>query len=306
MDSKRSQLIERPLSSADQSINERGHSDTINSSIEKLEFLSEKSWKTVNFDLDSAVYFSKVIRKAKITNISQSDLYLFVPLLRVLTSARNFKFNKEFTVSLTTISNLILCDAEKQASIKRIKKLLLKLSSIQFEDQTYVLEYKKRDGLLPVIKLHQSIVFNRLKMKTDYVMIPRKAIKEHVYKLITKPKAFSLYLELFFIISKRKVKACSSGMVELDSYQQKTDRRLNLLFSTKAHHSLEEVKKDGKKYLGAIIGADYIDAINDFVEKAVSPDCIQKYSQVKFAKERQDSYKYFSSDNTLCINNQFV
>jgi hypothetical protein len=270
-------LKERALPVADQSIKRGDPISNNNSTIERLNFPSEKSWKSVNFDLDAAIYFSDNLKIWDTEfNISQSDYFLIVPMLRLIRHALNFEFNRYFSVSIKSISNLILCDTS-QASLKRVKKILQILSTYSFDAGETVLEYVSRTGYCPVIKVHQSTLFSYLSQNAnDYIRISRQLMTSMFCKLVSRPKAFCVLLERTYLLNKSFL----IGAGEPSLYHiNKSDRRIMQLFSTKGKHSLNEIKNQGNIYLKKVLGGNFEEKFFAAVKTSVVSNDIEKYAE---------------------------
>ena len=278
--------INTPPSPADQSKEERGDSSKNNCTPNYLEIPSEKSWTTINIDLQSPVSFSSTIKQKGIKNMSQSDCYLIVPILRIIKGSKNFKFNQPFMISIKKIAKLLLNNSS-QASTKRIKKILQALATpISLEGQS-VLIYYIRENSSPIIKVTNSLFFEQLNKKNDYVQIPRANMKDIVNKLLRKPKAFSLYLEYLYVANKQCVSSKQN-----DRPQKQADLRLKELYPINDHHSLKELKHEAENYLKKILGEDFKQKIESIAYRTVQPENKSLYQQKSHNSKITKSYFY--------------
>lgn len=116
--------INSPISPADQSTKGKGPQNDNNFNINKLNLPTEKTWNTINIDLDAAVYIKNISKGYDDTiTISQSNCYFVLPVLRLIRASSNFCFNRPFEVSYSQIAKIIFSDS-KQNSVKKIKEIL--------------------------------------------------------------------------------------------------------------------------------------------------------------------------------------
>lgn len=266
--------LESSLSPADQSNKGKGLVDKDNFTIEKLIFPSEKSWMTINIDLDAAVFIKNLIKNsADKIRLSQTECYFVLPVLRLIKASKNFSFNKKFQVSFSEIAKKIFTDSN-QNSVKKIKRIIDFLSNAKFPDgKTACCYLMKSKGSSPVLAFNNSIVFDYLNKKNrDYFKISKKTMRNHLIKIIGKPKALSIFLEECFLSAKLILRCKDS-----DSLRRRSDSRLKEFYHTKAHHSLSEIKKTGTSYLKTTFGKNLGTIIKRTTEESLTDEEKSKY-----------------------------
>ena len=265
--------INSPISPADQSTKGKGPQDANNFNIEKLILPAIKTWNTVNIDLDAAVYIKNITKGSSDTiSLSQTDCYLVIPILRVIKASKNFCFNKPLEVSNSKIAKIIFSDSNEN-SVKKVKEILDFLSKAKFPDGNTVCCSKKRNGSSPILIFNNSIVFDYLKKNNnDYLKVSRQTMKNHIVKILGKPKALSVFLEETFICGKRLLKNKDSEVL-----RQRSDSRLYELYYTKTHHSLSETKKAGTTYLIKAFGNNFRAIIKKTAEDSLTSEEKNKY-----------------------------
>lgn len=302
---ERSSLTQRkPLSYADQSYMEREPSTSANSSTKEEVLILPKasSWTTVNFDLDFAVLIADIINsnrnlltvpslkngsskilKQKI-KISQADYYFIGVLINLLCSAKNYVAYKDFSISITEISNVIF-GFSSRATNKLVKKALVILSLLPIYGQNKIMSFSSKKGHYPTIQFGPQFHFfyqTNLRTNThDFVKIPKTVIKDVLSKVIKVPKAFCLYLELTFLETKKHLEELTEGWTP--DRTSKSDDRIYRLFSQNSKHSVSRIKREGCNHLKELIGDCYLDVIKANAIKAISSKEKEQFINTKKA-----------------------
>ena len=302
---ERSSLTQRkPLSYAYQSYKEREPSPSANSSTKEEVLILPKasSWTTVNFDLDFAALIadiinsnrnlltvpslkkgSSVVAKDKI-RISQADYYFIGVLINLLCSAKNYVAYKDFSISITEISNVIF-GFSSRATNKLVKKALVILSLLPIYGQNKIMSFSSNKGHYPTIQFGpQFELFYKQNLRTnthDFVKIPKTVIKDVLSKVIKVPKAFCLYLELTFLETKNFLEELTEGWTP--NRTSKSDDRIYRLFSQNSKHSVSRIKKEGCTHLKNLIGDHYLEIIKENAVKAISSKEKEQFINTKKA-----------------------
>lgn len=289
---ERSSLTQRkPLSYADQSYKERKPSPSANYSTKEEVLILPKasSWTTVNFDLDFAALIADIINsnrnlltvpllkkgsseisKQKL-KISQADYYFIGVLINLLCSAKNYVVYKDFSISITEISNVIF-GFSSRATNKLVKKALVILSLLPIYGQNKLMSFSSNKGHYPTIQFGPQFHFfyeTNLRTNThDFVKIPKTVIKDVLSKVIKVPKAFCMYLEITFLETKKHLEELTEGWTP--DRTSKSDDRIYRLFSQNSKHSVSRIKKEGCNHLKELIGDCYLDVIKANAIKAIS------------------------------------
>lgn len=290
---ERSSLTQRkPLSYAVQSYKERVPSASTNSSTKEEALILPKasSWTTVNFDLDFAALIADIINsnrnlltmpsqkkgsseisKKKI-KISQADYYFIGVLINLLCSTKNYVSLKDFSISITEISN-ILFGFSSRATNELVRKDLIVMSLLPIYGQNKIMSFSCKKGHCPTIQFSpQFELFYKRYLRTnthDFVKIPKTVIKDVLAKVIKVPKAFCLYLELTFLETKNYLEELTEGWTP--NRASKSDDRIYRLFSQNSKHSVSKIKREGSNHLKKLIGDCYLDVIKANAIKAISP-----------------------------------
>lgn len=289
---ERSSLTQRkPLSYADQSYKEREPSPSANSSTKEEVLILPKasSWTTVNFDLDFAALIADIINsnrnlltvtsqkngsseisKQKI-KISQADYYFIGVLINLLCSAKNYVSLKDFSISITEISN-ILFGFSSRATNELVRKDLTVLSLLPIYGQNKIMAFSSKKGHYPTIQFGpQFELFYERYLRTnthDFVKIPKTVIKNVLAKVIKVPKAFCMYLEITFLETKNHLEELTGGWSP--DRTSKSDDRIYRLFSQNSKHSVSRIKREGCNHLKNLIGDHYLEIIKENAVKAIS------------------------------------
>ena len=294
----------KPLSYADQSTNERGYSKCrdFNTNLERLALPKESSWTTVNFDLDFAVLIADIINsnrnlltlpsqkkgcsgiaKNKI-RISQADYYFIGVLINLLCSAKNYVSFKDFSISITEISNVIF-GFSSRATNKLVKKDLFVMSLLPIYGQNKIMSFSSKKGHYPTIQFGpQFELFYKQYLRTnthDFVKIPKTVIKNVLAKVIKVPKAFCMYLEITFLETKKHLEELTEGWTP--DRTSKSDDRIYRLFSQNSKHSVSRIKREGCNHLKKLIGDCYLDVIKANAIKAISSKEKEQFINTKKA-----------------------
>lgn len=282
---------QKPLSYAVQSYKERGYSECrdFNTNLERLALPKESSWTTVNFDLDFAALIadiinsnrnlltvpsqkkgSSVVTKDKI-GISQADYYFIGVLINLLCSAKNYEAYKDFSISITEISNVIFGFSSRSTN-ELVRKDLIVMSLLPIYGQNKIMSFSSNNGHYPTIQFSpqfELFYIQNLRTSThDFVKIPKTVIKDVLSKVIKVPKAFCLYLELTFLETKNHLEELTGGWSP--DRTSKSDERIYRLFSQNSKHSVSRIKKEGCTHLKNLIGAHYLEIIKENAVKAIS------------------------------------
>jgi len=294
----------KPLSYANQSYKEREHSAIINSSTKEEVLILPKasSWTTVNFDLDFAALIadiinsnrnlltvpsqkkgSSVVAKDKI-KISQADYYFIGVLINLLCSAKNYVSFKDFSISITEISNVIF-GFSSRATNKLVRKDLIVMSLLPIYGQNKIMSFSSQKGHYPTIQFGpQFELFYKQYLRTnthDFVKIPKTVIKDVLSKVIKVPKAFCMYLELTFLETKNFLEELTGGWSP--DRTSKSDERIYRLFSQNSKHSVSRIKTEGCTHLKNLIGDHYLEIIKENAVKAISSKEKEQFINTKKA-----------------------
>ncbi len=295
---------QKPLSYADQSYKERGHREycNFNTNLERLVLPKESSWTTVNFDLDFAVLIagiinsnrnlltlpsqkkgSSVVAKDKI-RISQADYYFIGVLINLFCAAKNYVAYKDFSISITEISNVIF-GFSSRATNKLVKKDLFVMSLLPIYGQNKIMSFSSKKGHYPTIQFGpQFELFYKQYLRTnthDFVKIPKTVIKNVLAKVIKVPKAFCMYLEITFLETKKHLEELTEGWTP--DRTSKSDDRIYRLFSQNSKHSVSRIKREGCNHLKNLIGDCYLDVIKANAIKAISSKEKEQFINTKKA-----------------------
>lgn len=304
MDKKSSLTQMKPLSYADQSNNERELPQNGNSSTKEEVLILPKasSWTTVNFDLDFAALIADIINsnrnlltvpslkkgsseisKRKI-KISQADYYFIGVLINLLCSAKNYVSFKDFSISITEISNVIF-GFSSRATNKLVKKDLFVMSLLPIYGQNKIMSFSGKKGHYPTIQFGpQFELFYKQYLRTsthDFVKIPKTVIKNVLAKVIKVPKALCMYLEITFLETKNHLEELTEGWTP--DRTSKSDNRIYRLFSQNSKHSVSRIKSEGCNHLKKLIGDCYLDVIKTNAIKAISSKEKEQFINTKKA-----------------------
>lgn len=294
----------KPLSYAIQSYKERDYSKCrdFNTNLERLALPKESSWTTVNFDLDFAALIadiinsnrnlltvpsqkkgSSVVTKDKI-KISQADYYFIGVLINLLCSAKNYVSFKDFSISITEISN-ILFGFSSRATNELVRKDLIVMSLLPIYGQNKIMSFSGKKGHYPTIQFGpQFELFYKQNLRTsthDFVKIPKTVIKDVLSNVIKVPKAFCMYLELTFLETKNHLEELTGGWSP--DRTSKSDERIYRLFSQNSKHSVSRIKTEGCTHLKNLIGAHYLEIIKENAVKAISSKEKEQFINTKKA-----------------------
>ena len=303
--------IEKPLSIADQSIQERGSNQYLKFNTNTVEILKlplKGNWRKNVFNLTLATKLATLIKaqrnlsfsfigtngyldikknKWQKLHISASDFFYISYFANICTYSRKFEYNKDFEVSLKDIS-ILMFGSDKQQYIKRTKKIVEILSLLEFDDSTSVLVYKKRNGLTPIIRFNESALFSNLKNKNDDFISISKRYDPLLSQLIKYPKAFCFFLEAYWVCQKEYLdKQTRQDNEWLPNRQEESDKRLKCILSPQKTHSVKELKNVGKKYIDNILQKDCLEFIQTIATTAISSKELSLFHQKKELNKQQ-------------------
>lgn len=246
---------------------------------------------------------SSEISKRKI-KISQADYYFIGVLINLLCSAKNYVSFKDFSISITEISNVIF-GFSSRATNKLVKKELFVMSLLPIYGQNKIMSFSGKKGHYPTIQFGpQFELFYKQYLRTsthDFVKIPKTVIKNVLAKVIKVPKALCMYLEITFLETKNHLEELTGGWSP--DRTSKSDNRIYRLFSQNSKHSVSRIKREGCNHLKNLIGDHYLEIIKENAINAISSKEKEQFINTKKAHIELNTAKRAEA---LCPNFEIV